>query len=199
MHKILLNMVQPTRYFLTYPRHANCLVLAGPLLNGVDMKTCRKCGVKKELAEYYKHKQMLDGHLNICKSCKKNDVNKHRDENLERIQAYDRNRPNNQDRLEINKRYRKTAAGKASIKRAMIKYETNNKIKSQARGKVMNALKYGRMIKQNCVVCNDPAEAHHEDYSKPLKVIWYCDKHHKARHKQLNQIRRENLVQSPLS
>lgn len=38
------------------------------------MKKCFKCGVEKELTSFYKHKQMLDGHLNKCIDCTKNDV-----------------------------------------------------------------------------------------------------------------------------
>lgn len=35
------------------------------------MKKCKRCGIEKELSEYYKHNQMSDGTLNICKKCKK--------------------------------------------------------------------------------------------------------------------------------
>ena len=35
------------------------------------MKKCIHCGVKKELAQFYKHKGMKDGHLNSCKECVK--------------------------------------------------------------------------------------------------------------------------------
>lgn len=35
------------------------------------MKKCRRCQELKSLDKYYKHKQMFDGHLNICIECKK--------------------------------------------------------------------------------------------------------------------------------
>lgn len=40
------------------------------------MKKCFKCNIDKPLSDYYKHKHMLDGHLNKCKECTRKDVNK---------------------------------------------------------------------------------------------------------------------------
>jgi len=46
------------------------------------MKKCFKCGKEKPLSEYYKHKQMADGHLGKCKDCTKYDTQKNLTEKL---------------------------------------------------------------------------------------------------------------------
>lgn len=52
-----------------------------------------------------------------------------------------------------------------------------------ARRKVHEAVKAGRLVRQPCEVCGVAnSHAHHEDYSKPLEVRWFCQKHHNALH-----------------
>ena len=50
--------------------------------------------------------------------------------------------------------------------------------KYRARTKVGNAIRDGRLIRKPCEVCGQKAHAHHEDYSKPLDVRWFCPLHH---------------------
>lgn len=48
---------------------------------------------------------------------------------------------------------------------------------------VENALLSGKMRRCSCEVCGvENAQAHHDDYSQPLSVVWLCPKHHKERH-----------------
>ena len=123
-------------------------------------KTCFKCGAEKPLAEFYKHKQMADGHLNKCKTCTKSDANKkHRSENLERIRAYDRSRGSRKSLSDLRK------------------YRSKNPAKYAAHRAITNGVKYGRIIRgESCETCGATGSihGHHDDYSKQLEVRWLC-------------------------
>ena len=43
----------------------------------------------------------------------------------------------------------------------------------------------GKLTPQPCLVCgtDDEVEKHHEDYSRPLQVMWLCRKHHLMLHR----------------
>ncbi len=92
-------------------------------------KTCFKCLCNKPLSAFYKHKGMADGHLNKCKDCAKADVNRHRSENLERIQEYDRSRGALPHRVAARAKYAKTDAYKESVRKSQGRYEQKNKEK----------------------------------------------------------------------
>lgn len=58
-----------------------------------------------------------------------------------------------------------------------LRYYYNNKAKAMARNKVNKAVRDKKITKpKNCVVCFEEKklQAHHEDYSKPLDVMWLC-------------------------
>lgn len=140
------------------------------------MKTCFKCHETKPLSEFYAHKAMGDGHLNKCKACTKNDVMLHRDANIDKVRAYDRERGKLPHRI-------------ANTVVRTRRWRAEDTRRYAAHSAVAVAKKNGSLIQQPCCVCgNARTEAHHEDYDKPLEVVWYCSIHHKERHKQMKEI-----------
>lgn len=69
-----------------------------------------------------------------------------------------------------------------------------DKIKNKSHGlahrKVHNAVKRKFIEKKPCEHCGITVgvEGHHDDYGKPLDVIWLCKKHHIERHKELRKL-----------
>lgn len=125
-------------------------------------KRCFKCDEDKPLNEFYKHSAMADGHLNKCKACTKRDVNTHRRENLERIRAYDRERAKRPERI------------RNAVEQTRVWREADSRRK-KAHSAVFRAISKGDLLRQPCERCGEvKAYAHHEDYDKPLDVVWLC-------------------------
>lgn len=61
-------------------------------------KICFKCNIEKPLSEYYKHKQMGDGHLNKCKTCTKKDVKLQTDINASTPEGLEKERARHRDK-----------------------------------------------------------------------------------------------------
>jgi hypothetical protein len=133
------------------------------------MKPCFKCGRARPLTEFYKHPAMKDGRLNKCKDCTKRDVRENRQRRHDQYLAYDRER------------------SKLPHRRAALKaYRDRDAHKERARIAVSNAIRDGRLTPAPCVICGDAtADAHHEDYDRPLDVTWLCRAHHAQRHAEL--------------
>ena len=61
-------------------------------------------------------------------------------------------------------------------------------LKDSARRILNLAVRYGKIKRQPCERCSsENAQAHHEDYSDPLNVVWLCTRHHADRHIELNR------------
>jgi hypothetical protein len=59
------------------------------------------------------------------------------------------------------------------------------RLKANARAYLNVYVKRGQVVKQPCCVCgSEKSQAHHDDYSKPLEVRWYCRLHHNEFHQQ---------------
>lgn len=134
------------------------------------MKECFKCKVVKPLDEFYKHSQMADGHLNKCKQCTKKDVGEHREKNIDKVRAYDRERGKNKSRIQAS----------TEITRA---WREEDKRRVRAHSAVARAIRSGALVRQPCESCGDTTSvAHHDDYDKPLSVRWLCQACHKRHH-----------------
>lgn len=155
---------------------------------------CNFCGETNEF-QFYKYCKSK------CKACIRKAVEDRRRREYEKIKEYDRNRPNAKERVEKNKerikRY-KTENPEKYKKYAHQKNEWSkkNSHKKNANAKVQRALFNGVIIKpRECESCgmDKKLEAHHEDYNKPLEVIWLCIECHNKRHIELNEIKRKSI------
>lgn len=134
------------------------------------MKTCFKCKEEKPISEFYAHKQMADGYLNKCKPCSRSDSRNNRKANIDKYREYDRKR------------------GSRQTAEYLREYRAKNPEKYKARSAVQNAIRDGRLEKpEKCSCCGEETRihGHHDDYSRPLEVIWLCTLCHKQRHKEL--------------
>jgi hypothetical protein len=137
------------------------------------MKRCFKCGEVKDLSAFYAHKRMADGHLNKCMECTKADTKRHYRDHIDEYRTY---------RRDYSKRPQARARRVAQVQRARAERDP----KRLARDAVSNAIRDGHLTPRPCEVCGcTPAQAHHDDYSRPLDVQWLCFKHHRIRHGQL--------------
>ena len=141
-------------------------------------KQCFKCKEWKSPDDFYVHNQMADGHLGKCKKCAKKDATNHRNANIERVRAYDRERgklPHNiAKQMARNKIFRKL-----------------HPIKYASQTLVNNAVRDGRLKKPGkCSKCDKKGMicGHHEDYYKPLDVIWVCQACHVTLHKEKESV-----------
>ena len=139
----------------------------------IRFKECFKCKTIKPLEDFYKHPKMADGHVNKCKECNKNDVTKHRNNNLEKVRAYDRQRGKLLERMKVN----------AEVNKAWRNEDLRRSIAHRA---VAKAIRNGDLVRMPCIRCGEKKSlAHHEDYDKPIDVMWLCQPCHKQRHKEL--------------
>lgn len=129
-------------------------------------KKCKDCGVIKEQENFY-------GIQGECKKCTRERVQKNYATNRGQYAEYERQRWKDPER-------RKKALEYQRKRRASFKG------KNRARQAVSNALRDGRLTRQNCEKCgNEKSQAHHPDYRSPLRVMWLCRTHHLLEHKKI--------------
>jgi len=127
-------------------------------------KKCRICEKSLLIKSFCTDKSTLDGLATRCRECNKSRIRKIRD----KTPGY-------------NKEHSR-------------KFRQQHPQKRAAHLAVARALRAGTLTKLPCSVCgNTKSESHHEDYTKPLEVIWFCRQHHSTHHEQK---RNENQANS---
>ena len=133
------------------------------------VKKCAQCKLVKPLAEYQKDKQQRLGYKPYCKLCS----------NLRVRKTYEKTKPM---RLLSISKYHKQNPERARLTTKKM-YELYPE-KQKARTKLAYEIRVGRITRKPCVICGEvKSQGHHEDYKKPLDVIWLCEIHHKQIHR----------------
>jgi hypothetical protein len=144
-------------------------------------KACRVCGIFLDLSKFPPSK--LKKHEWICTPC----------HSLKK-KTWDKEHP---DKCKLSGRLRMRKWRELNPHQiATISEQTKERKRQYAREyykkhtdikkvhlKTNYAIKTGKLERKPCIVCGKPeAQAHHEDYLKPLEIIWLCPQHHKRRH-----------------
>lgn len=165
----------------------------------MELIKCIKCCEEKEISQFYKNRT---GILYTCKECFKSYRKKfcetkegraygkeYRSKNKARANKYAREHVRKRPRkiTKIVKYSEKNDSQKERIKKSVKKWEENNKGKVKARNKLNSFMRYRGLKKPSvCSSCGNYYKlihGHHEDYNKPLEVIWLCLPCHRKIHR----------------
>ena len=140
----------------------------------VRKKKCSQCGVTKPAKDFYKRRKSYDGLHCYCKLCARKYFRTYyyakREERLRDCHEYYKK---NRDKV-----YQRTKEG-----------IVRNPDKNLARIALRNAVYAGKIKQLPCEKCgNKRVHGHHFDYSKPLKVIWFCARHHGETHRKFDGV-----------
>lgn len=139
---------------------------------------CPGCNAEKPLDEFWSRNDRGGRRQSRCKRCLGSAWSESYRENIEasraRSREYAKRDPHARERATSNReRY---------------------PLKRQAQLAVRFALARGDMVRPaRCSKCDDDhrVEGHHDDYTKPLDVMWLCTSCHRARHKELRALGRD--------
>lgn len=146
------------------------------------MKVCTICNTEKAVIEFYRHSMTADGHYPWCKDCHKERCRQNRKSDVKAYREKQRKRAQTDIGKEIANRAYKKALTSGKHTQRTSNWRAKNPEKYKAHLEVKKALYNGLLNKVGCIVCGKDAQAHHEDYAKPLEVMWLCKTHHAEHH-----------------
>jgi hypothetical protein len=137
-------------------------------------------GKMKPESAFNKNRAQKDGLHSQCRECNSHYWREHRKEHADHKRKW----------REVNPEREKAMYSRASAKRDNTgrsrAWRRQNPEKHSAQQIAQTARRRGDLIPQSCEVCgSEKVHMHHDDYSKPLDVRWFCARHH-ARHEGRN-------------
>ena len=83
-----------------------------------------------------------------------------------------------------NRRNYRNNATRREYERARYAVDDAYRERKQARNMVGIRLRRGTMTRGSCAICGATTGvcAHHNDYTKPLDIVWLCTEHHNLIH-----------------
>lgn len=155
------------------------------------MKICCDCNVEKPLSEYYAHDKMKMRLMNKCKQCKNKDSKARIAEKSKDPEWLIKEAKRCRERYRKNRNIGTFRNFKTSQSEIQKKHLKKYPQKALARQMLLNAVRAGILIRKPCEICQSKnSHGHHEDYFKPLEVVWLCSKHHGERHVEINDQKR---------
>lgn len=150
-----------------------------------NIRLCKTCGIEKALDDFpvYKAKG-TSGHRHQCRKCWNARWNVIVASHNSRYYHENTNGYRDRQKARTAKMHLKSRKKHQDRNRT---YAKNHPEKIAAKVAVMIAVRSGKLTPLPCRVCGEKAQAHHDDYSLPLAVIWLCPLHHGERHRLLNR------------
>lgn len=146
------------------------------------MKSCTKCKISKTGKDFSKDRTRPDGLQYTCKKCKSDHAISTRKLFPLKTRDYGKNYYAKWNKLNPEKvsRYQKKFGKQRWVKEPE---------KMFARQQLQQAIRNKTLYRRNsCEIClNGPTHGHHEDYRKPLDVIWLCARCHSKLHLQYKE------------
>lgn len=132
-----------------------------------DTRPCSRCKSAITVTDV-----MVRRRKYVCKPCEVN-------------MATEWARRNREKKRASNNKYHESQSANRSQRTAT--WRANHPEKRLAHQAVQTAVRNGSLARKPCEVCSSEVRthAHHDDYSKPLDVIWLCHQHHMERHAML--------------
>lgn len=130
---------------------------------------------------------MYVGHRHECRSCNQARWGNVRQEHKRRY--YHENTNGYRDKVQEKEaaKFRTSPEHRERLYAFVKDYGQRHPERVAAHRALQREVRAGRIMRQPCIHCGEKARAHHDDYAKPLDVIWLCPAHHGERHRLLNR------------